>query len=62
MKVILDSGPIIVLSKLGHLHLLPHLFDEVVVPSQVLAEDASPGETRPGAEIRDAPFIRVVAV
>lgn len=53
MRLVVDAGPLIALSKTGHLSLLPALFDEVIVPAAVLAEVARPGEARPGAEIRD---------
>lgn len=51
MKVVVDAGPIVALSKAGQLALLPQLFDEVVVPQSVMEEVAGHGETRPGAEI-----------
>lgn len=53
MRLVVDTGPLIALSKTGHLDLLPTLFDEVVVPAAVLDEIAGPGEARPGCEIRD---------
>jgi len=59
MKVIVDTGPIIALSKTAHLTLLPRLFEEIVVPQSVLDEVAGPGETRAGAEIADLPWVRV---
>jgi predicted nucleic acid-binding protein len=53
MRLVVDAGPLIALSKTGHLDLLPALFDEVVVPAAVLDEVAAPGDARPGCEIRD---------
>lgn len=57
MNLVVDAGPIIALSKTGHLDLLPRLFDEVIVPVAVLDEVSGAGETRPGAEIRRQPWI-----
>lgn len=51
MRLIVDAGPLIALSKIGHLNLLPKLFDKIIVPAEVVREVAPPGETRPGAEI-----------
>jgi predicted nucleic acid-binding protein len=51
MRLVVDTGPLIALSKTGYLDLLPQLFDDIVIPAAVLGEVAKPGETRPGAEI-----------
>jgi uncharacterized protein len=51
MRLVVDTGPLIALSKTGHLDLLPRLFDEIVIPAAVLGEVARPGETRSGSEI-----------
>jgi predicted nucleic acid-binding protein len=61
MKVVVDAGPIVALSKAGQLTLLPQLFDEVVVPQSVIEELAGHGETRPGAEIANLPWAHVKA-
>lgn len=53
MRLVVDAGPIIALSKTGHLDLLPALFHDVVVPIAVLDEVAAPGDARPGHEIRN---------
>ena len=53
MRLVVDTGPLIALSKTGHLDLLPHLFDDIVIPAAVLSEIAKPGDTRPGSEIQD---------
>jgi predicted nucleic acid-binding protein len=53
MRLVVDAGPLIALSKTSHLDLLPHLFDDVVIPAEVLGEIAKPGDTRPGSEIQD---------
>ncbi len=44
MKVVVDAGPIVALSKAGHLTLLSQLFDEVIVPQSVMGEVAGHGE------------------
>ena len=51
MRLVVDTGPLIALSKTGHLDLLPDLFDDIVIPAAVLGEIAMPGETRSGSEI-----------
>lgn len=51
MRLVVDTGPLIALSKTGHLDLLPRLFAEIVIPAAVLGEIAKPGETRSGSEI-----------
>ena len=61
MKVVVDAGPIVALSKAGQLTLLPQLFDEVVVPQSVIEEVAGHGETRPCAEIAHLPWAHVKA-
>ena len=62
MKLVLDTGPIIALAKTGHLDLLPKLFDEVWVPEPVIGEITRSGKARPGAQIADATWARVVPV
>jgi predicted nucleic acid-binding protein len=62
MRLVVDTGPLIALSKTGHLDLPCRLFDEVVVPATVLAEIAPPGETRPGAEIRHRSWMVIRSV
>jgi predicted nucleic acid-binding protein len=61
MRVVVDAGPIVALSKAGQLTLLPRLFDEVVVPQGVIEEVAGHGESRPGAEIANLPWAVVKA-
>jgi predicted nucleic acid-binding protein len=51
MRLVVDTGPLIALSKTGHLDLLPRLFDDIVIPAAVLREIANPSETRSGSEI-----------
>ncbi len=40
MRLVVDTGPLIALSKTGHLDLLPRLFDDIVIPA---ADCAVPG-------------------
>lgn len=62
MKLIVDAGPLIALSRVGCLNLLPKLFDEVMVPSAVMGEVAGPGETRPGSEVAQCTWAHVCGV
>jgi hypothetical protein len=57
MRLVVDTGPLIALSKTGHLDLLPRLFDDIVIPAAVLGEIARPGDTRPGSEIENRPWM-----
>lgn len=57
MRLVVDTGPVIALSKTGHVDLLPRLFDDIVIPAAVLGEIAKPGETRSGSEIRNRSWI-----
>ncbi len=43
MKVVANAGPLIALSKLGILHLLPHLYESVLIPSAVYDEVVTHG-------------------
>lgn len=47
--IVADAGPLIGLTKLGLLDLLPHCFDAVYIPRTVLSE-ATGSRTHPGAE------------
>jgi predicted nucleic acid-binding protein len=57
MRLVVDTGPLIALSKTGHLDLLPRLFEEVIIPAAVLGEIARPGETRPGSEVQNRTWV-----
>jgi predicted nucleic acid-binding protein len=46
MTVVTDSGPLIVLAKISHLHLLPILYTEVIIPPAVYHEVIVVGQTR----------------
>lgn len=52
MIAVTDSGPLIVLAKLGHLHLLSALYEQVIVPQAVYREVVTTGRAQgyPDAE------------
>lgn len=56
MTAVANSGPLIVLAKINHLHLLPALYDEVLIPQSVYYETVITGQTRgyPDAKILQA--------
>lgn len=61
--VVASSGPIVALSVVGRLDLLPALFRSVLVPAAVFREVVGAGLGRPGAsELRRASWARVVEV
>ena len=63
MIVISDTSPIINLAIIGHLHLLPAVFNEVVIPTAVYNEITLTGAGLPGsAEIAVANWVSVVSV
>lgn len=63
MIVISDASPLIGLSAIGHLDLLPALYGRVVVPRGVFAELTARGESAHGAaEVATADWIDVVDV
>lgn len=63
MLVVSDTSPIINLSTIGHLHLLPELFTEIVIPSAVFDEIAGEGNNEPGSvEVKTASWVRVLPV
>ncbi len=59
--IIADSGPLIALARIRHLHLLPAIFGRVVIPAAVLRElTEGAAEGRVGAEdVRSAAWIDV---
>ena len=60
MIALSNSSPIILLARVGHLHLLPELFDRVLIPSGVREEILAEGGTRPGAaQLATASWISV---
>lgn len=61
MLIISDTSPIINLTVIGHLDLLPKLFGEIIIPQMVYAEIVIDGAGEPGSdEIQNAPWIKVV--
>lgn len=59
-SLIVDTGPIIALSVSGHLELLRHLYDKVIVPEQVDAEIRLGGQRQMGlVEYMRADWIEV---
>lgn len=61
--VVSDATPLIALTKIGRLSLLPDFFGEVLVPGAVYTEIVIAGAGRMGAtEIQAAPWIQMEAV
>jgi len=59
--VVCDTGPLIALSLIDHLHILPRLYSQVVAPRAVLDEVAAGGPDRPGcAAILRASWLAIV--
>ncbi|MDT9198021.1 DUF3368 domain-containing protein [Limnospira sp. PMC 1042.18] len=50
MKVVVNGTPLIALSLIDRLQLLPRLFDEILIPPTVYREVAIQGGDRPGRE------------
>lgn len=58
MIVVADAGPIIHLSLIGHLELIPSLFGRVVMPRRVYDEVVQAGSGLPGSEeLRNATWV-----
>ncbi len=51
MKVVVNATPLIALSLLDKLDLLPQLFDEIMIPTAVYEEVVIQGIGRPGAAV-----------
>ena len=61
MLVVADSSPLIYLSRVGLLHVMPALFGEVVVPRTVWNETVERRPSAPGIEmLRQAAWLRIV--
>lgn len=50
MKVVINSSPLISLSLIGQMKLLPKLYDEVIVPKSVYNEVVVKGKGKAGSE------------
>ncbi len=62
MPIIVNSGPLISLARIGRLDLLPELFGEVLAPAAVFRE-VTRDESLPGARnIAEAEWLRIVEV
>lgn len=60
--VVADSGPIIHLAMIGRVHLIPALFESVVIPDPVWTEVVDRGQGLPGSsELASAPWATRVA-
>lgn len=60
MTVICNASPLIPLSKIGALHVLPELFGKLIVTTEVFHEVTVIGAGRPGAnDVQSAPWIEV---
>lgn len=60
MIVVADAGPIIHLSRIGHLDLIPFLYGRIVVPRQVYDEVVRSESSPPGSEeLRHADWVDV---
>ena len=58
MRIVVNSGPLISLARLGQLDLLPRLFGEILAPAAVLRE-VTQDESRPGAAlVKSAEWLR----
>jgi len=63
MNVVVNATPLIALSLIGRLDLLPQLFDEVLVPQTVYDEVVTHGAGQAGTTaVARAPWIVVVAL
>ena len=63
MNVVSDASPLITLSRIDHLHLLPVLYGTVHIPPEVFDEVAQSGVGRWGSiEVANAAWIQVTPV
>lgn len=63
MLIVSDTSPIVNLAQIHHLHLLPDLFDEIIIPDAVFREITIQGAGEPGdKEIREAKWVRILPV
>ena len=60
-RVVLNASPIICMRKAGIADILPFLFNDIVVPKEVMREILGQGMTRGKGEVSDLyPWIRLV--
>ena len=60
MTVVSNASPLITLSKVGALHVLPELFGKLIAPREVFHEVTVIGAGRPGAsDVQGAPWIEL---
>lgn len=60
MTLVVNSGPLISLARIGRLDLLPALFDEVVAPRAVFEEVTRDPKLPGAAEIAKAAWLRII--
>ncbi len=62
-KVVVNATPLIALASVGHIVILRHLYNEVVIPPAVYSEVLAGGQYGIGvADIHDADWIKCVAL
>ena len=59
MKVVSNSSPLIVLSKINEVELLRHYFKDIFIPRAVHKEVVAKGKGKPGSEIKNFEWIKV---
>jgi predicted nucleic acid-binding protein len=62
VTIVANAGPLIALARIQHLHLLPALYDEIVIPPAVLQELTSDVEQVGAQELAQAAWLHVVEV
>lgn len=63
MIVVANAGPLIALAQIGHLYLLPSLYNRLFIPSSVSHEVSGSGQDRPGAnEVKRADWVQIANV
>ena len=61
MIIVADAGPLIHLSKIGHLHLLQELYGRIIVPAAVYEEVVVRGAGLPGSrELAGATWVEII--
>ncbi len=60
MLIVSDTSPIINLAAINHLHLLPELFGQIIIPQMVYQEIVIDGAGEPGSdEIQTAQWVEI---